>query len=75
MAEPAENEKERDYFPDTESTGLLKSHVVLKGRYRINYRHPMPSLDMPSAKAYHAEDQLVPDHKIYASGCGCADNS
>lgn len=69
MAEPAENEKERDYFPDTESTGLLKSQVVLKGRYRISYRHPLPSLDMPSAKAYHAEDQQVPDHKIYALVC------
>lgn len=44
----------------------LKTQVVLKKRYRLYPMRPMPSLDMPTAKAYTAEDLKDPKRKIYA---------
>lgn len=70
MAEPSEADKEQGYPANEPSgAGLLKAYAVLKGRYRIFFNHPMASLDMPSAKAFYAEDQAVPDHKIFALVC------
>lgn len=48
------------------SKDASKTQVLLKKQYRIYPMRPLPSLDMPTAKAYSAEDLKDPNRKIYA---------
>lgn len=72
MAEPEKEQAERWAPTRNESivsSGDVKSYVTIKDRYRVYPGRAIPSLDLPSAKAFFAADMTAPDHKIFALVC------
>ncbi len=61
-------------FPDAGAASpppppVARGPVIINDRYMIDPGAPLPDLDLPSAKAFAAEDRREPGRKLYALIC------